>query len=221
MPRDPSFALFIKTFGEANFRTSPHEGSFARWSNKLPPILLTYWQKEGWASYANGLLWTVDPDDYEHIKNIWLEDTPLARVDTFHVIARSAFGNLYLCGERTGRSVTIACPNNEILALKNKLRTKPLHDQDFSIQSFFGSRDPEDFDYEDINGELLFERAVKKYGPLEPDEMYGFEPALVMGGHPTLDNLRRLKLNPHLHILRQFGSPILPFSNVDLDKLMK
>lgn len=191
------------------------------WSNKLPPILLTYWREEGWATYANGLLWIVNPDDYEYIKNIWLEDTPLATFDNFHVIARSAFGDLYLCGERTGRSVTIACPNNEILALKNKLKTKPLHDQDFSIKSFFACRDPEDFDYYDINGKLLFERAVEKYGPLEPDEMYGFEPALVMGGHPTLDNLRRLKLNPHLHILREFGSPTLPFSNIDFDKLMK
>ena len=117
--------------------------------------------------------------------------------------------------------MTISCLNNEILALKNKLKPKPLHDQDSSIQSFFGSRKPEDFDYPDANGKLLFERAIKKYGPLEPDEMYGFEPALVVGGSATLDNLRRLKLDPHLHILRQFDSPTLPFSNIDFDKLTK
>ncbi|MNR02129.1 hypothetical protein D3C85_1179700 [compost metagenome] len=51
--------------------------------------------------------------------------------------------------------------------------------------------------------------------------MYGFEPALVLGGSATLKNLRRLKLDPHLLILREFDTPTLPFSNVDLDKLMK
>lgn len=207
--------------GEASDRTPVPEDSLTLWENKLPPILLTYWQNEGWATYANGLLWIVNPDDYEYIKDIWLEDTPLAGIDNFHVIARSAFGNLYLCGERTGRSVTIACPNNEILALKSKLKAKPLHDQDFSIRAFFACSDPEDFDYVDIDGEPLFERAAEKYGPLEPDEMYGFEPALVMGGSPTLNKLRRLKLDPHLHFLRECDSPFFPFSNIDFDKLMR
>ncbi|MNE90069.1 hypothetical protein D3C80_1875430 [compost metagenome] len=85
----------------------------------------------------------------------------------------------------------------------------------------FGVSDPDDFDYHDTNGKLLFERAVKKYGPLAPDEMYGFEPALVLGGSSSLENLRRLKLDPHLLILRNFDTPTLPFSGVDLEKLMK
>lgn len=219
--RDSDFALFIETFGEATYKTPVSEADLAQWAEKLPPALLKYWREEGWAGFANGLLWMVNPDDYEDIKDAWLEQTPFASIDKFHVIARSAFGDLFLCGERTGRSVTIVCLNNEILALKNKLKPKPLQDQDFSIQSFFGSREPEDFDYKDVNGKLLFDRAVKKYGPLEPDEMYGFEPALVMGGSPELDNLRRLKLDPHLHILRQLDNPTLPFSHSDFDNLIK
>jgi len=219
--RDADFSLFIETFGEASYSTPVPEESFASWSDKLPPVLLTYWREEGWATYANGLLWIVNPNDYEYIKNIWLEDTPLSTFDNFHVIARSAFGNLYLCGEKTGRSVTIACTNNEILALKSKLKEKPLHDQDFSIKAFFACSRPKQYDYIDTKGKLLFERAAEKYGPLEPDEMYGFEPALVMGGNPTLKNLRRLKLDSHLHILRQLDRPSLPFSNVDFDNLVK
>ncbi|MBK1492740.1 GAD-like domain-containing protein [Pseudomonas aeruginosa] len=219
--RDEDFSLFINSFGEATQRTPVPESSLRKWENVLPPVLLEYWKDEGWAGYANGLLWTVNPDDFEHIKDAWLQGTPLESFDKFHVIARSAFGNLYLCGERTGRSVSIICIHNEILALKNRLKAKELGDQNITIQSLFGGSEPDDFDYSDSNDKLLFKRALKKYGPLAPDEMYGFEPALVLGGAPTLENLRRLKLDPHLLILRDFDTPTLPFSGVDLEKLMK
>ena len=219
--RDPHFEYFIEKFGEATYSMPVSEATLAQWTGKLPPILMTYWREEGWAGYANGRVWTVNPDEYEDIKDAWLEGTPLVNIDNFHVIARDAFGDLYLCGETTGASVTITCIHNEILALKNQLNPKPLPDHDPSIQALFGSAKLEDFDYPDANGKLLFERAIKKYGPLEPDEMYGFEPALVVGGSATLDNLRRLKLDPHFYILRQFDSPTLPFSNIDFDKLTK
>ncbi|NWL79547.1 GAD-like domain protein [Pseudomonas taiwanensis] len=219
--RDEDLALFIDSFGEATHRTPVPESILKQWDNVLPPVLLDYWKDEGWAGYANGLLWTVNPDDFEHIKDAWLQGTSLESFDKFHVIARSAFGNLYLCGERTGRCVSIICIHNEILALKNRLKPKTLTAQNVTIQSLFGSSEPNDFDYSDIHGRQLFDRAVKKYGPLEPDEMYGFEPALVLGGSSVLENLHRLKLDPHLLILRNFDTPTLPFSSVELEKLMK
>ncbi|AZE99531.1 hypothetical protein C4J95_2069 [Pseudomonas orientalis] len=218
--RDPHFAYFIEKFGEATHRTSVPEECINQWVDKLPPMLLNLWREEGWAGYANGRLWIVNPDDYEDIKDEWMEETPLAALDNFHVIARSAFGKLYLCGEKTGASVTVVCAHNEILALKNQLKPRQIQDHDPSIQALFGTAKLDNFDHPDINGKLLFERALKKYGSLGPDEMYGFEPALVLGGSATLENLRRLKLDPHLHILRQFENPKLPFSNVDFDKLM-
>ena len=218
--RDPHFAYFIEKFGEATHHSPVSSDSIAHWASKLPPILLDYWREEGWAGYANGRVWTVNPDEYEDIKDAWLEETPFYTFDNFHVIARSAFGDLFLCGEKTGRSLTISCLHNELLALKNKLKQRPLRDQNPSIQSFFGSRKPEDFDYPDSNGKLLFDRAVKAYGPLAPDEMYGFEPALVLGGSAQIENLRRLKIDPHLHILRQFDTPTLPFPDAVIEKLM-
>jgi hypothetical protein len=51
--------------------------------------------------------------------------------------------------------------------------------------------------------------------------MYGFEPALVLGGRMTFDRLRRVKLDQHLTILRQLAAPTMPFANVDIDKLVR
>lgn len=45
--------------------------------------------------------------------------------------------------------------------------------------------------------------------------MYGFEPALALGGEPTLDNLRKVKLDQHLTMLRQLAVPRLSFAKLE------
>jgi hypothetical protein len=51
--------------------------------------------------------------------------------------------------------------------------------------------------------------------------MYGFELAIVLGGKMRLENLVKVKIDQHLTILRQLAAPTLPFSNLDIDKLLK
>jgi hypothetical protein len=218
--RDEDFEVFISEFGEPTQRIEVPAASIEKWRGKLPDQLLTYWKEEGWCAYAKGLFWTVNPDEYEDLIDEWLEDTKLEQLDSFHVIARSAFGDLYACGEKTGRSVTVACPLNAISALQHELKPKTKNDLDLSIRAFFAFSEPADFDLRDAHGQPLFERAVAKLGPLEPDEVYGFEPAVVLGGKMLLENLAKLKLDVHLTILRQLATPTVPFSNVDIDKLL-
>ncbi|WP_343725814.1 T6SS immunity protein Tdi1 domain-containing protein [Herbaspirillum huttiense] len=57
----------------------------------------------------------------------------------------------------------------------------------------------------DEDGQPLFERARSKLGPLDPHEIYGFQPAIVLGGSFLLDNLVKVKANVHLTLLRMFG----------------
>ncbi|WP_413457748.1 GAD-like domain-containing protein [Herbaspirillum huttiense] len=218
--RDEDLEYFISNIGEATKRSTVPAASLEKWRDKLPDQLLKYWQEEGWCEYANGLFCTVDPDDYEDLVDEWLADTGLDEIDSFHVIARTAFGELYLCGERTGRSVTIVCPLNMVTALQNKLKEKSKEDQDFSIRSFFACSDSARFDMKDEGGEPLFERARSKLGPLEPHEIYGFEPAIVLGGKMHLENLAKVNANVHLTILRQFAETELPLAGIDIDKLL-
>jgi hypothetical protein len=218
--RDEDFEVFIDEFGEATHRVKVPEEAIVKWREKLPDQLLTYWKDEGWCGYANGLFWIVNPEDYEDLVDEWLENTSLEEIDAFHVVGRTAFGDLYVCGERTGVSLTINCLLNTILALPKDLKPKSQEDLDWSVKSFIGLT-VDECDLKDESGTPLFERAVAKLGPLESDEMYGFEPALVLGGKMQLENVVKLKLDVHLTILRQLASPTLPFSNVDLDKLLK
>lgn len=216
---DQDSALFIENFGEPTARDPVPRASFCQWAGILRESLLSYWRRDGWATYANGRLWTVNPEDYEHLVHAWLEGTPFLSIDTYHAFARSAFGKLYLCGEASGVGVSIDPIRGEAFALQNRLRFKSLTQQNGGIKVFFACAELDDFDLLDADEELLFDRALSTCGPLLADEMYGFEPALVCGGEVAIGNLRRLKLQPHLHRLRQFATPSFPRYAVDAKPL--
>lgn len=218
--RDEDFQAFIDEFGEANQRIKVTAAAIERWRGKLPQQLLDYWETEGWASYGQGLFWTVNPDDYEDLIDEWLHDTPFEQLDSYHVIARSAFGELYACGETTGPKLKILCPTHALIALAKNLRPKDPDRLDFEIRGLFGNRMKEDCDLKDEDRKPLFARALQKWGPLAADEMYGFEPAIVAGGQMRLENLRKVKIDQHLTILRQLAAPTMPFSKIDIDKLL-
>jgi hypothetical protein len=217
--RDEDFEVFIDEFGEATHRIDVPAEAIRKWQGKLPDQLLTYWKEEDWCGYANGLFWLVNPDDYEDIVDEWPKNTSLEQIDAFHVIARTGFGDLYVCGEGTGLGITISCPLNAIFALPKNLKPKSREDQDWSVRAFLG-RDASGCDLKDESGVPLFERAAAKLGALEPDEVYGFEPAIAARGGMRLENLAKIKLDVHLTILRQLASPTLPFSHIDIDKLL-
>lgn len=219
--RDKMFEFFISKFGEATQKREVPQSSIDAWRGRLPEQMLTYWKAEGWCGYQNGLLWTVNPDDYEDLVRQWLAGTSLAQVDTYHVIARGAFGDLYLCGEKGGSNMTLSCQLHAIFALPHELRPKSESDRNHSIQSFFGVRKTTHSDQKDAAGQPLFSRALAKLGPLAVDEMYGFEPALVAGGTNDLAHLAKVKLEQHLTILRQLAKPSIPLKDVDIEKLIK
>lgn len=217
--KDEDFDAFIHRFGEPSYREFPSAVDIDQWQNRLPDQLLTYWKHKGFAAYHDGVFWIVNPSAYEDTVTEWLRGSPLNKVDRFHVIARSAFGKLYLWGERTGSSVKIAPSTNAIIALSSNLK-RSIKDPDFAIRTFFSGRALSDADLKDEEGSLLFKRILNKAGPLSADEMYGFNPALVVGGKMKLENLEKLNIFDHLAYLRQLAKPELPFSDIDISNLI-
>lgn len=195
---DENFEFFLDEFGPAFDRRDVPHSSIDRWRGKLPDQLLTYWGAYGWCGYAEGLFWTVDPSEYEPVAAAWLEGTSYASRDAYHIIARGAFGELYFWGEKTGCSLTIVAA--DALALPSRDRGPDL---DKALRIFFSSGSPGANDFSDAEGKLLFKRALKKLGRLAHDEMYGFVPALALGGPPTLEHLRNVKAVEHLVFLAQ------------------
>ena len=193
---DEDFAGFLAKFGPAIDRRYVPPSTIARYRGKLPDQLLAYWDEYGWCGYAEGLFWTVNPQEYEPALEAWIGDTPYMELDAYHVIARSAFGMLYLWGETTGETLRVFAPVSYCYPSAPQYEV----DRDFELRVFFGSLSPTK---NDVEG--LFAPALQRLGRLKHDEMYGFVPALALGGALTLANLQKVKAVEHLVILAQFA----------------
>src|SRR5450631_862457 len=106
---DKNFKYFLKKMGPAFDSQQVPMASIDLYRGKLPDQLLKYWHEYGWCGYADGLFWTVNPEEYEPALDAWIGDTRFMEQDAYHVIARGAFGDLYLWGEKTGFTLEV-CP---------------------------------------------------------------------------------------------------------------
>ncbi|NAS96818.1 glutamyl-tRNA amidotransferase [Pseudomonas syringae pv. actinidifoliorum] len=194
---DEDFAFFLKKFGPAVKRQQVPATSIDRYTKKLPEQLLKYWEDFGWCGYAKGLFWTVDPQDYDDLLKNSLAGIEAFNSDNYHVIARSAFGELYVWGEKSGYSLSIT---SYMSRYSTRNSTFTGSKSDLGVKVFFLSMNPEVINIAD-----LFEPALEKLGRLDSDEMYGFVPAIALGGSMELKNLQKVKVFEHLDLLSQLS----------------
>ncbi|WP_338921195.1 GAD-like domain-containing protein [Pseudomonas silesiensis] len=192
---DEVFSIFLETFGGPVDRQEVPASSIERYRGKLPNVLLEYWAEHGWCGYGEGIFWIVNPQEYEAVVASWIEGTKFEESDTYHLIARSAFGDLYLWGEKTGFSLKITSCSSRCFVHDFEITSDEM---DRELQNFLLSTEVEYNDFDD-----LFKPAKKKLGTLRHDEMYGFVPALMFGGPDTLAHLEKVKAVEHLTLLSQ------------------
>ncbi|PBQ13400.1 GAD-like domain-containing protein [Pseudomonas syringae] len=194
---DEVFSVFLKTFGGPVGRQEVPKSSIERYKGKLPDLLLHYWSEHGWCGYGEGIFWMVNPQEYEGVTASWIQGTEFENQDTYHLIARSAFGELYFWGEETGASLKITSIVSRCTTFVSSL---PKDQMDKRFQDFLLSAEVEYNDFDD-----LFQPAKKKLGTLSRDEMYGFVPAIMLGGSDSLDNLKKVRSVEHLVFLSQLS----------------
>lgn len=109
---DEGLEFFLEKFGVGFDRREVPDALMEKYGGKLPQKLLEYWTEYGWCGYAGGLFWTVNPQDYDPVVAAFLTGTRFETEDVYHVIAKGAFGDLYLWGESTGDCLCIAAHLN-------------------------------------------------------------------------------------------------------------
>jgi hypothetical protein len=205
---DELFDGFLKDFGEPHCCEPITEDTITEYCQKLPEQLFVYWREIGSCGFHNGLLWMVNPSLYQSILDSWLEGSPFENRNGLSVIARSAFGLLYIWEKGKGNVMTINPNNNVItLAAETDVKSLSLDDENQEMRIYWGFEDPEYIDETDINETPLFSRALKKLGQLKSDEMYGFSHRLTLGGKETLENLEIVKLDVYHDLAQQMEPP--------------
>ena len=204
---DKLFPIFLRKFGQPSSIEAVPETAFLKYESIFPDSLLSYWKEYGWCSFADGLIWMVNPEIFDDIISDWVKDIPEFIGHEFHVFARSAFGNLYAWEPKLGFVIRVVCTQGFILT--EKIYQRKIEKMNLEIQSFFVAASQKDFDMTDESRSPLFRRAVEKLGALDNTELYGFEPLLILGGRLVLENVKKLRMDVHLEIMRQFTDPKL------------
>lgn len=174
---DDGFISFYKNagFGPIKDTTCVPTTSIKYYEHRLPSQLITYWRYLGWAGFANGLFWLVNPADYKDVVDLWLEGSSFEYYDCYHVIARSAFGELFLWGEKTADSLTIQTLFGQIFPADRSGDTELIDDQQMNVfvHEFMTTLRRPNLDLLDVNEQPLFMRLYERLGPLNASEMYG------------------------------------------------
>jgi hypothetical protein len=194
----------FSNFGPAIKCIKPTSETVNSFEDKLPVRLIENWLEYGFCGWGEGIFWTVDPADYKDILDTWLQGTSFENKDNYYVIAHNAFGNLRVWGERSGYCLEISSAYGMLFPSDNTEKMS-LNGDNKMIDLFFASSRKERMDMKDLDEKPLFQRAMAKLGPLDADEMYGFVPALAIGGAPRLENLQKVKIIEHLTFLADLG----------------
>lgn len=180
------FEDFIDKHGKGKKCREANEKIINKYKKKLPEELIRFWEEEkGFCAYGDGLVWVVNPDDFKYVADEWFDDKVKRTV-----FARTAFADFYLWSDKNGV---------EQLYTQHK-RTMVLSPEIGFFFNFALNRD------QYLKSNLyskLFKQAVKKFGELEYDECYGFEPALELGGAEKIEYVKKVKIQPYLEILKQ------------------
>ncbi|ELW78350.1 GAD-like protein [Acinetobacter sp. WC-743] len=203
---DENFEIFYldEGFGPPIYSEVVSDDIINKYKGKLPNQLLEYWKAFGFSGWGNGLFWLVNPEEYQDTLDVWLENIEIQPHEEYFVIARSAFGDLEIWGTIHGNCYTISPIMNQIFPNIQDIETG---EEDLLIRIFISSKEKKLLDIKDYRNKPLFERVVKKYGVLTKNEMFGFEPALVLGGEAKLENVRKLPIISHLQFLASLDTP--------------
>jgi hypothetical protein len=179
----------------------PSSSATAKWAARAPRVV-EIWERWGWGRYADGFLWFADPQQLEETLDQWLGGPCEHRVP----LGRTGLGDLLYLRDLRDRA--------RALGLKGRardeaydisvvdVRYKRVHvlatsvaelEQQLALPAW-------------LDGVLrkdLFDAALERLGPPALDEIYGFVPALGLGGAEESSALHRVQADVHLEILFQ------------------
>jgi hypothetical protein len=150
----------------------------------LPAQLVDHWRETGWCAWGDGLIWSVNPKEFDDV----VEDLLDFESGRAVVFLRTAFAHLYLWHEGYAYSLDVHHGSISQVTQDVDLLFTLLCDTDIREQILRAD---------------LYEEVKQRLGPPNREECYAFVPALALGGPGTADTVQRVKLREHLGLLAQ------------------
>lgn len=201
MPISDDFVALINETGTPT-SNSPMTPEELRVANTIfPKFLIDFYQEYGRCSMLDGRIQVCHPDDFSGVVALIFAADPVFNHKEFHAFSYSAFGTINLWNKELG-----CC---WVYLLEGEVICRTLTKQDQIVQNLESTIytpfeiSKELYDVYDVNNKQLFKRAVKKCGPLEIGECYGFVPALALGGVADIDHVKRMNAAAHFSIVAQ------------------
>ncbi|MCG9655911.1 GAD-like domain-containing protein [Vibrio vulnificus] len=202
---DEDLAFFLSELGQPTTVIPASQTDIEKYRGKLPEQLLEYWKILGFSGFSDGLFWLTNPAEYQDILDRFLEDTLFEQQDVYYVIARNAWGELQLYGEKTGNSLEISPHLNWITTENGNENEIKSGNANQAIKDFIALQDPERLDIENNQGKPMFPATLKKHGALDANEVYGFAPFLFAGGEKKVSNIVKCDIFAHLNLIADMG----------------
>lgn len=185
------------------------------WRGRVPDLLIRMWLEFGWGSWNAGKFWLCDPALlHPVIESAFLGD-PDYDPDRMTVYAYDAFGTLYIwLGDyRLMRLYwTHDYAIEQVRERFNDFAGVPVNESHAIITDIEGHIPTgKNFGkvHADDRGNDMLPKAIAKLGELQRDEIYGFFPAIAVGGDNSVKNLRRVPVLEHLMLLSSLQTPML------------
>jgi hypothetical protein len=198
------FAYMLKKLGEPRFAAKITPDEAGRYRGRVPEALIRFWSEHGRGAFLDGLYWICDPAPFDALIALIFEGDAEFDPTEMTVVAHTAFGSLKLW-HRKRRSVLVDLLTSTVFNPTERswhdARTSAPFSEDFSVSNLVGITGSE---YLADERDLLA-AAIARDGPLAPGEIYGFFPALQLGGAYVAENLRRVKAPEHFAILAQLS----------------
>ncbi|MBB4003217.1 GAD-like domain-containing protein [Aurantimonas endophytica] len=199
------FQYVVEKFGEPESIRPFEPSELESFQSRVPQGLLTFWERYGLCQFWGGLLRLSQPDEMRGVLKLAFGKDAELDPDRCHVVAYSAFGELYIWSE-TFQRLFLSLPELRLRSRVLEDVSRRIDDEDRAVAFLFAG-EKHDMDFLDKDRKLLYARCRSRLGPLETDECYGFFPTLMLGGEADIDAVRRVKALEHFAILAQIDRP--------------
>ena len=205
--------MFKNRIGSPDRYTEVDKKILEKFQGILPDELLMYWKEYGFSSFKDGLMWLTNPDDYSDLVKAYLKGTQFENRTDLYAVARNAFGQLYLWESSKGNIMDISSFSHMIFFDAVIDRNDLNKEEEEYYMNRFLSFSPKHLDEDDGSENPLFERALKKLGKVESNEMYGYKLSDFLGGQESIRNLGKMDLFVHYSIQKQMKEPTISISD--------